>query len=828
MLTHCCISPAPSAGRRTRNSLLAALSISALLIGGASCGGGGDGVTGPPAPPKAAGVTLSPALDTVLVSQSLQLTATVSDASGAVINSNGLVWRVDQSAVADVSALGMVSSKAPGSVTVTATVDGKVGSSLIVVRPVPVASVVVSPAAPTLYVGQSMQLIAAPRDSAGGELPSREVVWTSDDTSIATVSVSGAVTATKVGAVGIRATAEGKIGVAWLTIALVPVHSVAVNPAQLSVNSGRTFQLSAILRDSAGTELTKRAISWLSSDTTIASVSTSGLVTARAPGSATVTAVSEGRTGSAGIIVNPNPVASVAVSPASATLTVGSSQSLTAILKDASGNVIDGRVVTWTSSDQGKATVSPTGLVAATAPGLVTVSATSETKVGTANITVRAPAPSLTVSVTGVPQGTEATIVVWNASGGSFRDSTLLTATNTVASFGSLTPGTYCVQGDTLDVPPLRFAPTASICTTVQAASDAQALLAYVEHAPLTLTVNSMPSAGGSIDLNRSGQFVTTLMNVPHSQPIQVWLPLGAYEIVAKPITALSQTFVGAPAIQTISIVRGGATATPITYATAVSGAISANTTWTLANSPYRLTAKVQVAYGATLSVEPGVVVYGDDNTLEMFGDLAALGTASNKITFEGLNIVGGPNTTAAPSTIDIQFARISHGSLYAPPYGGGHYGSLTLRNSSVSDLGGGMMYIWYPVADCFIEQNTFVRSVGVSTGTDGDHHVYIRNNVFVDQTTGFAVENWASYQTSATVVELNSFLSTTRIALSLPRGYTSAYLNGANNFWNSSDPATIQGMIFDKSDDLAAAAVIPFQPFLLQADGNTPAYPPL
>ena len=89
------------------------------------------------------------------------------------------------------------------------------------------------------------------------------------------------------------------------------------------------------------------------------------------------------------------PVASVVVGPASATIGVGSFASLTATPEDASGNPLSGRVVTWSSDNTAAATVSGSGLVAGVAAGSATITATSEGKSGTAAITVTAPGSSV-------------------------------------------------------------------------------------------------------------------------------------------------------------------------------------------------------------------------------------------------------------------------------------------------------------------------------------------------------------------------------------------------------------------------------------------------
>ncbi len=78
-----------------------------------------------------------------------------------------------------------------------------------------------------------------------------------------------------------------------------PVATVTVTPATPSVPAGTTLQLQAVVQDAKGTTLTDRVVSWSSADTTIAKVSSTGLVTGAAMGQTTITASAEGKTGSA-------------------------------------------------------------------------------------------------------------------------------------------------------------------------------------------------------------------------------------------------------------------------------------------------------------------------------------------------------------------------------------------------------------------------------------------------------------------------------------------------------------------------------------------------
>src|SRR5204863_2960225 len=164
-----------------------------------------------------------------------------------------------------------------------------------------------------------------------------------------------------------------------------------VTPATAQVFEGKTAQLTATPRDASGNALSGRTVTWASSNTTVATVSASGLVTGKVAGTATITATSEGQSGTSAITVVHVPVASVTVSPASASVTAGTTVQLTATPKDASGNALSGRTITWSSSNTAVATVSPSGLVTGVVAGSATITATSEGQSGTAAITVTPP-----------------------------------------------------------------------------------------------------------------------------------------------------------------------------------------------------------------------------------------------------------------------------------------------------------------------------------------------------------------------------------------------------------------------------------------------------
>src|SRR5207248_1929259 len=235
-----------------------------------------------------------------------------------------------------------------------------VDTAVVRVTPVPVTTVTVAPASAGVLVGQLLQLSATTADSAGNVLSGRTVTWASSNSLVATVTSTGLLTGLAAGSATITATSEGKSGTATVTVTAVavPVASVAVNPATPSVAVGGTVQLTATPQDSVGNSLPGRTVTWASSASTVASVSTTGLVTGVAVGSATITATSEGQNGTATVTVTPVPVASVSVAPAAPTLPVGATVQLTATPKDASGTALSGRSISWATNNASVATVS--------------------------------------------------------------------------------------------------------------------------------------------------------------------------------------------------------------------------------------------------------------------------------------------------------------------------------------------------------------------------------------------------------------------------------------------------------------------------------------
>ncbi len=166
------------------------------------------------------------------------------------------------------------------------------------------------------------------------------------------------------------------------------VATVEVSPSSATLAPGGTTQLQATARNAKGDAVSGRAIAWTSSAPDKATVNSSGLVTAVAPGTASITATSEGKAGSAQITII-RTAASVAVSSPASTLVPSQVVQLTAVVKDATGQEFTNPSLVWKSANPTVATVnSSTGEVTAIAVGSTSISAEMDGKSGSVILSV--------------------------------------------------------------------------------------------------------------------------------------------------------------------------------------------------------------------------------------------------------------------------------------------------------------------------------------------------------------------------------------------------------------------------------------------------------
>lgn len=334
-------------------------------------------------------ITIIPSLDTLGVGTERNLSAVVRDASGATLTGRALAWSSNDITVASVSSTGVVNALAPGTTKIVVSSEGRIGSATIVVLARLAGTVTVTPSSTTLIVNGTQQLSAQITDSLGTLLTGRVLTFGSDAPSIATVTMSGVVTAIAPGLARVTATSEGKIGIASITVIAEPVVSVQLSPNTLNLLTGATQQLTAAALSANGTVLIGRSVTWTAGAPSIASVTSSGVVSALTPGVAIILAVIDGVSATSTVTVTRPSVASIALAPLAPSIAVSELVQLSATLRDATGASLIGRVITWSSADESVAFVSSSGLVVGFKGGIVRITATSEGVSASTLVTVR-------------------------------------------------------------------------------------------------------------------------------------------------------------------------------------------------------------------------------------------------------------------------------------------------------------------------------------------------------------------------------------------------------------------------------------------------------
>ena len=219
-----------------------------------------------------------------------------------------------------------------------------------------------------------------------------EIGWTSRDTNVVSINRNtGVATARTEGAnVWIVATSfTGKQDSTRVTVTQA-VATVTVSPASpVEVIRGRTVQLVATVKDAAGNSMPTRPVYWVSADTGIAKVSSTGQILGVAIGSTTISVTSGAITTQLTVNVIQVPVFKVLIAPADTTIYIGDGVTMRPRVEDDLGNELTGRTVLWASLNPGIATVDlSTGRVTGVSAGTATITATSESKVATTTVIV--------------------------------------------------------------------------------------------------------------------------------------------------------------------------------------------------------------------------------------------------------------------------------------------------------------------------------------------------------------------------------------------------------------------------------------------------------
>ena len=198
-------------------------------------------------------------------------------------------WSSSSPAIASVNQNGKVTGLDNGTTIITvASADGIKTATCEVTVIVPVTGVSLDRTSAEIIKGGSMTLTAT---VAPSNATNKNVIWTSSDPSVATVSQSGVITAIKAGSTTVVATTiDGEKAAACEIVVIVPVNSISLDKESLELIEGDGASLTATIGPDDATD---KRITWKSSDDSIAIVSSSGAVVAVKAGTVTITATTE-------------------------------------------------------------------------------------------------------------------------------------------------------------------------------------------------------------------------------------------------------------------------------------------------------------------------------------------------------------------------------------------------------------------------------------------------------------------------------------------------------------------------------------------------------
>ena len=208
----------------------------ALVAAAASCGGGGDGTTNPPGVVARVEITAQNA--TLQVGQTTQATVRYYDASSSQLSGRTATYNSSDANIASVSSAGLITAASPGPVTISATVDGVIGNLAMTVTPVPIAFIAITPANPSVRVGESLTLSAQPQSGSGQPITGRPINWSSANVARATVTQAGVVTGVTSGSVFIRAAVDGRTDSISVSVRNLVSPQITGTPSTILIPDG--------------------------------------------------------------------------------------------------------------------------------------------------------------------------------------------------------------------------------------------------------------------------------------------------------------------------------------------------------------------------------------------------------------------------------------------------------------------------------------------------------------------------------------------------------------------------------------------------------------
>ena len=284
-----------------------------------------------------------------------------------------VTWESSNNSVAKVTSDGTVSAVSKGTAKITAkTSNGKTATCDVTVKQ-PITSITLNKKSLELERGEKSKVTATILPSnADGD---KTVKWSSNKTSVATVSSDGTITAVAKGNATITATtSNGKTATCSVTVG-VPLKSISFENGvkEKTLNKGENFNLKVIYNPE-DTDASK-TITWSSTDTSVAKVE-NGKVTAVGIGETTITATaSNGKKAECKVKVV-NPLVSISIKD-STSIQYGQTEKLVVTYNPE--DTTDDKTINWESSDKNIAEISADGTITAKNVGTATITAKTTT-----------------------------------------------------------------------------------------------------------------------------------------------------------------------------------------------------------------------------------------------------------------------------------------------------------------------------------------------------------------------------------------------------------------------------------------------------------------
>jgi uncharacterized protein YjdB len=354
---------------------------------------------------KIVSISVTPATTTVPIGGHAHYTATGTfDDSSTQDITTSVAWSSTDTSVATVGSTsgsyGLATGISGGTATINATFNragaSATGSATVKVSGATLVSIKLTPASSLIAPASTLQYSAVGTFSDGStQFLSPYVTWSSSSPSVATVSTAGVATGQSAGTTTITAQSGSISAIASLVVEGAALSSIQITPqsSSLPVSIQTQFTATGTFSNGDVQDLTT-AVTWTSSASSIATISNAqgsiGVATGVSPGQVNISAVFSGQVGTATLSVNNATLSSIAVTPSSASIAVGSSQQFNAngTFTNGSSYRITGQCA-WSSSDVSVATMNSKGLATSAASGTTTIKAAMNGVNGTAILTVQ-------------------------------------------------------------------------------------------------------------------------------------------------------------------------------------------------------------------------------------------------------------------------------------------------------------------------------------------------------------------------------------------------------------------------------------------------------